>query len=576
MNVSNNPNQTFYFNVSDDTGIFNCSLIFNGSINTTKPGSEIINNATNNFTVNYLNGSYRWSVRCFDNTTMQMQGNSENWTLIVDLDAPYPNITTANYSWFNTSSPLISFIITDNFDNPINYTFYVDGNQNAYGAATNNLSSTDNLESLNNNASFVVVLQATDDAGNSANSSSIIIYIDTAKPSINLSAPSNGQEFNTNAVQFNFTATDNMANYTICNLTISNGMYEYNINATNNTLQNITKAGFVSGTYYWNVSCIDLARNMNTSVTWNFTIRAPDLAVTSGNITFNDSSFEEGTNITVYANIYNIGGSPANNVKVQFWRGDPDNGGSQVDGNQTIAVLNNADNYTLNITYTTIIGNNNIFVVVDPPTATNGTIVEENENNNKANNSFGISFYQVYAGNTTELIDMEKQSINKSIYIWEVSNATGSNIFVADIEANPDFNNLQAIGINTTNQTASNDFVEIDTELGSTNYSDSINITFTSNGVPKANKTYIIFAKTINTVPIINSTNTSNFQTGILWDKGDGGVEYNGTQDLIFITEINKAKQGSQGTYDFEIKVPALLRNYNAAGTSVAFYVELK
>ncbi len=77
-------------------------------------------------------------------------------------------------------------------------------------------------------------------------------------------------------------------------------------------------------------------------------------------------------------------------------------------------------------------------------------------------------------------------------------------------------------------------------------------------------------------MPVINSTNTTNFKTGILWDKSDGNTEYNGTQDIIFITEINEQQQGSQGIYDFEIKVPALLRNYNAAGTSVAFYVELK
>jgi hypothetical protein len=575
-NVSNNPDQIFYFNVSDDTGILNCSLLFYGAVNMTKPGSEITNNANNNFTVNGLNGRYNWSVVCYDNSTQQRPGYSENWTITVDLDAPYPNITTANYSWFNSSSPRISFIITDSFDLSINYTFFVNNTANISNATGNNTPTNASLQNLNSNSSFMIVLQATDDAGNSRNSSSIIIFVDTVKPSINLSYPTPGLEINDTTVQFNFTVTDNMANYTICNLTISNGMNETNINATNNTLINITKNSFTSGTFYWNVSCIDLATNRNTSVTWNFTIRAPDLTITSGNITFNDSSFEEGRNITIYANIYNIGGSPASNVKVQFWRGDPSSGGTQVDGNQTIAVLNNGNNYTFNITYPPVIGNNNIFVVVDPPTATNGTIAEANESNNKANNSFSVSFYQVYAGNTTELIDMEKQSINRSIYIWDVSNATGSNIFVTDIEANPDFNNLQAIGINTTNQTASNDFVEIDTKLGSTNYSDSINTTFTSNGVPKANKTYIIFTKTINTVPIINSTNTSNFQTGMLWDKGDGGIEYNGTQDLIFITEINKNQQGSQGTYDFEIKVPALLRNYDAAGTSIAFYAELK
>ena len=575
-NVSNNPDQAFYFNVSDDTGIFNCSLILNGTINVTKPGSEITNNATNNFTVSNMNGAYLWSVRCFDNTTMQMQGDSENRTIIIDLEAPYPTINTLNYTWFNTSTPRINFTIIDNYDSSINYTFYVNGSANTTGAASNNISTANNLSNLNSNSSYAIILQAYDDAGNYRNSSSIIIYVDTAKPEIILSAPTPGQEFNTNIVQFNFTATDNMAPYLMCNLTISKGINQTNINATSGVLQNITKGGFTSGVYYWNVSCVDLAGNRNISETLNFTILAPDFLITSANISFNDTATEEGKNITIYANIYNIGGSPANNVTVQFWRGDPDAGGTKIDGNQTITLLNNGENFTLNMTYATVIGYNNIFVVVDPPTATNGSIIEENESNNKANNSFGVSLYQVYAGNTTALIDMEKQSINRSLFQWEVANATGSNILVADLEASPSFLSLQAIGRDTSNASTTNDFTDIDTKLGTTNYSDSINRTFTVSGAPIATRNFTIFSRQIGNTPIINSTNTSNFVTGILWDMSDGNTEYNGTQDILFNTEINMGQEGSQGIYDFEIKVPALLRNYNAAGTSVAFYVELK
>ena len=61
---------------------------------------------------------------------------------------------------------------------------------------------------------------------------------------------------------------------------------------------------------------------------------------------------------------------------MQFWRGDPDNGGIKIDGNQTISLLNNGDNITINMSYNVSIGFNNIFVVVDPPTSTNGTIAE--------------------------------------------------------------------------------------------------------------------------------------------------------------------------------------------------------
>ena len=66
------------------------------------------------------------------------------------------------------------------------------------------------------------------------------------------------------------------------------------------------------------------------------------------------------------------------------------------------------------------------------------------------------------------------------------------------------------------------------------------------------------------------------FQTGILWDTGDGWHEYNGTQDIVFITEINQQQQGGYGVYDFEIKIPATLRDYRAGTQTVSYYSEVK
>ena len=76
-------------------------------------------------------------------------------------------------------------------------------------------------------------------------------------------------------------------------------------------------------------------------------------------------------------------------------------------------------------------------------------------------------------------------------------------------------------------------------------------------------------------VPIVNSTNTSDFVTGILWDYSDGNSEYNGTQDLILITRINENKTGEFGTYDYEIKIPAPLRSYVSGTNTVTFYTEI-
>ena len=52
-------------------------------------------------------------------------------------------------------------------------------------------------------------------------------------------------------------------------------------------------------------------------------------------------------------------------------------------------------------------------------------------------------------------------------------------------------------------------------------------------------KDIIIYERVIKNITMINSTNSSRFMTGILWDTSDANTHYDGTQDLIVITEQN-------------------------------------
>ena len=115
--------------------------------------------------------------------------------------------------------------------------------------------------------------------------------------------------------------------------------------------------------------------------------------------------------------------------------------------------------------------------------------------------------------------------------------------------------------------------------MNMTNVTDSLNRTFTFNSRPKEVTDLVIFAQTINTTPFVNSTNNSNFITGILWDKSDANTgEFNGSQDVIFFSSVNRVREGKYGLYDFEVKVPARLRQYIRPNNdnSVTFYVELR
>jgi len=43
----------------------------------------------------------------------------------------------------------------------------------------------------------------------------------------------------------------------------------------------------------------------------------------------------------------------------------------------------------------------------------------------------------------------------------------------------------------------------------------------------------------------------------------------------VFITQINPNSEGKYGSYDYEIRVPAMLRDYKAGDSKLAIYVEI-
>ncbi|MCK4589098.1 MAG: hypothetical protein KAT77_01550 [Nanoarchaeota archaeon] len=82
-----NNTVTFIYNVSDDRGINNCSLIINNNIHQTD--SSVTNNATNNFTTTLVNGYYNWTVICHD--TSGNYNSPPTWTLtwLLTVCLPY-------------------------------------------------------------------------------------------------------------------------------------------------------------------------------------------------------------------------------------------------------------------------------------------------------------------------------------------------------------------------------------------------------------------------------------------------------------------------------------------------------
>ena len=169
-------------------------------------------------------------------------------------------------------------------------------------------------------------------------------------------------------------------------------------------------------------------------------------------------------------------------------------------------------------------------------------------------------------------------SSNSTLFAWLNSTDFSGNIYVTDSDSTIDFSSLYALSRNTSGNYSSADFETLDLYLNLTNVTDSINRTYTVDGFDNFTTNFTIFSSNITFVPLVNTTNSSNFVTGILWDSSDSTIGfYNGTQDVIFATKINKNSLGFYGTYDFEIKIPANLRQYISPNMQnmVSFYREV-
>jgi len=561
----------FYFDVSDDTGLNNCSILIDNVVNDTKQIADLENNGRNNFTVSNLYGTYNWSIQCYDSTSQYMYYRSEDRIVNVDPNDPVATIETKTETWFNTPTQLIRFNITDDMDDPINYTLFANETVNAAGTAVNGSSTSDLLTNLQNGTYFIV-LEALDEAYNRKNSSTIKIHIDTVEPDITLIRPENENSTTETDIYFNYSVTDNLSPDLLCDLTVDNVVRE-SFNSTNGG-NNDTTLAMTAGTHYWNVTCADIAGNIKTSETWSFSIPLPDITLTSNDINFNETLPQEGKNITINTTVFNIGDTDAFNVTIQFFEGNY-NLSNQISGNYTFDILA-GENVTVNVSWKVSgVGNVDIYVVADPPIATQGKVQEADEENNFAYKTIVISSYATAYGNLTGLKTLEDME-NKTIFGWNVTQYNGTLVYAVDIDSSVNWAELQAISRDTTNGLQFDDFDEIDIAIQMQNNSDSINRTWTENNVAKLTKSYTVFRNAISNVPIVNSTNTSNFLTGILWDKDDGNTEFNGTQDLVFLTTVNVNQQGKLGVYDYELRLPANLRLYKGPNTAtVSLYTEI-
>ncbi|MEA2038179.1 MAG: hypothetical protein U9O94_11840 [Nanoarchaeota archaeon] len=405
-----------------------------------------------------------------------------------------------------------------------------------------------------------------------------ITTFDTSNPVVSLISPENSSMVRRN-ITFSYTVSDHSI-ISNCSLVLNDTARANSTNVIKDITQNF-KLFLDFGDYEYYINCSDNSSNSNvgSSETRFFNVSDKDITISSFNITFSNNNPIENEIIIINATIYNIGEeNVSKDFTVQFFDGDPDVNGVQVGSDYTINGLNASSNISINVSWSVVSGTYNFYVLVDAPLSSNGSINEVNESNNKANNTIFTPSSNIYYGDIA--VDVVLVSaLNYSVIMWLNETDINGNVFFIDSDSSITWTNLTALGINSSGNNATyNDFEEIDVALNLTNHTDSINATYSYDGLARNPDSFLIYTTNITNIPIINSTNNSNFITGILWDSSDPSHgEYNGTQDLVFATKVSKNSPGRYGVYDYEIKIPANLRRYLIPDTrsSLDIYTEL-
>ncbi len=281
-------------------------------------------------------------------------------------------------------------------------------------------------------------------------------------------------------------------------------------------------------------------------------------------ITFSDNTPSENRNITVYVNVSNSGVGAAENFTVQLnismW-----NGTWNLNRTLNHGTYDLDPDETMLVSFTHIIDSGTTLFSAYADSLDN--VSETNEDNNDNSVNLSVSAWHTFYGSFN--YSMVLRNINNNSFItWEVVNK--SNIYFYDTDSS--FVASDLMPLNNTN-----DLSEADSALGMTGFNDSIENLFdpNDNGVSDYTHDIKISGTTIENIPVIRSTNTWSFITGLLYDTADGGSQYNGSQDLVIITQVNMSKAGKYGTYDYEVRLPSGLKSMKGSINSVTRLDEL-
>ncbi|MEK6807414.1 MAG: PGF-pre-PGF domain-containing protein, partial [Nanoarchaeota archaeon] len=255
---------------ASDSNLANITIyLFNSTI--------LINETTIATSPHYLNISVSADgTYYFNATATDLLGNKNSTgTRTINIDATIPSIqfvspTEANNSYVTRRFILINTTATDtNLKNITIYLFNTTVLINETSAATSPLYL--NI-SVNADGNYTFNSTAYDVSGNANSTSTRLTIVDTVKPAINFTSPTetNGSALTTRNIKINVTATDtNLANITVY---VFNSTGAYNETTTTTSPNYVSVSVTADGTYIFNATAIDLSGNKNNTDTRSVSI----------------------------------------------------------------------------------------------------------------------------------------------------------------------------------------------------------------------------------------------------------------------------------------------------------------
>ncbi|HLC78405.1 MAG TPA: hypothetical protein VJH92_04730 [Candidatus Nanoarchaeia archaeon] len=292
--LDSDGNISFLFNVSEDIGIINCSLIINQTyyvLNQSEIFIDVVD--LNQIDVsNLIEGNYNWTVGCYD-TNLNYFENSSLRNFSVDLYSPQITLNLpSNLSTVSTSDPYFNFTVIDNRDSSLSCNLTVSSyGTDSFSATNGSLTNRQILNLVDGNKSWNV--SCIDDALHLNTTTTRIVNI--AEPPNIFINTTNGTFFSSGLVTIEYTPYDN-TNLSSCTIYLNGVANNSNTSAViNSQLNEIDLLGLADGAYDYYVNCSDYVPLSSISSINRFYV---DQVAPTINLSFPNGDSVFATNVT--------------------------------------------------------------------------------------------------------------------------------------------------------------------------------------------------------------------------------------------------------------------------------------